>query len=427
MIKKLLKNSLAFSVLMIAISSSNAQTWDVISTPVTTNFILQDIVFPADQSLIGYTGGTNVTYNGKGKVLKTTDGGDTWVIQWESDDSGTGVTSLHFFDTMNGFAGTMSGDIMETIDGGTTWTSSDIDPNAEQGELSDLDFFDDDNGAIVTQWNGIYYTSDGGDTWTVASSNYNTAIDLHFASSSTVFAVGYDQKIYKSEDGGDTWVFSYQGLNGSNGSQYINLGVYFLNSMDGIVTSEEGDYFITSDGGDTWTNSSISTQYGLMRSAYMFNTDDIYVCATPGEVFSTNDGGSAWTSEYYDFAPAFYKITFTSDGTGFVCGSASDGGTILKMDPTGVGIEEMDGIEAKIFPNPANEYIIIKFEALSIENVVLQMTDSQGKIVLSSSISISVGEVNERLDISHLSEGNYLFTLVKENGVQHTSKVQIQR
>jgi photosystem II stability/assembly factor-like uncharacterized protein len=425
MIKDLLKNSVLGLLSILSFSMLSAQEWDTISTPITTNFILQDISFPDGQSLIGYTGGTNFTFNGAGKLLKTTDGGDTWTVQWESSTSGTGITSLHFFTTLNGLAGTMSGDIMKTTDGGLTWTTWDIDPSTDQGELTDLDFYDDENGAIVSQWGGIYYSIDGGDSWTVSSTNYTGALDLYFADESTVYAVGYDQEIYKSTDGGDTWVFNYQGANGSGGNQYINLGVYFKDINNGVVTSEEGDYFTTSDGGATWEAGSIPTQFGLMRSAYMFDADNIYICATPGEVFYTADAGSSWTSQYYDYQPSFYKITFTSNGTGFVVGSASNGGTILKMEPNGLSVAEIEMVDLTLYPNPSSDFINIDISSLDANNVSLKLIDNAGKTVYSQDLSAMEGQQKIQIDVHDLSEGMYILNLSKKDNIISSEKIQI--
>lgn len=424
MIKDLPKK-IALGLLAIGITSiAHSQTWESIDTPVSSNLILQDISFPDDQSEIGYTGGTNVTYNGKGKVLKTTDGGDTWVVQWESEVNGTGVTSLHFFTTSHGFAGTMAGNLMETVDGGTTWTSVDIDPNENQGEITDLDFYDSDNGAMVTQWGGIYITDDGGATWTVASTNYMTSIDLFYASETTLFAAGFSQEIYKSTDGGDTWEFSYQGPNGAI-DQYVNLGVFFIDANNGIVTSEEGNYFQTSDGGDTWEEGSVTGQFGLMRGIYMFDIDNYYICATPGEVFSTTDGGSDWTSEYYDYDPSFYKILFTSDGTGFVCGSSSTGGTILKQEPTGVGISENERISLNVFPNPANNKLNVQLDLDQASVLTFSFTSMDGRLVMEEQLQIAQGNINKVLDVSTLSEGSYILSIKDKQEMIAVKQIQI--
>lgn len=424
--RNLLKKAGLGIIAMMLVTIAQGQTWVSIPTPVSTNLILQDLSFPSGQSSIGYMGGTNVTYNGKGKVLKTTDGGDSWVVEWESEVSGTGVTSLHFFTTMTGFAGTMAGNLLKTVDGGTNWTSTDIDPDTDQGELTDMEFYDADNGIIVSQWGGIYVTSDGGDTWTVASTNYMNGQDAFYASASTLFTAGNNQEIYKSTDGGDTWTFSFQGPDGGM-NQYVNLGVFFIDANNGVVTSEDGAYFVTTDGGDSWTNETIVGQSGLMRGIYMFDVDNIYICATPGEVLSTTDGGSNWTSDYSDFNPSFYKIKFTSNGTGFVCGSGSTGGTILKMDPNGLGIEELAVNNWNIFPNPSNNFVNIKFDLSSEGNITFNIINTMGQVVITEVIMNTTGQQQHRMNLENLSEGSYILTLEMNGEVLKTENIQIIR
>ena len=280
--KKLRVYSVLSLIALLFTLSAYAQTWESFDTPVTTNLILFDISIPDGQELIGYTGGSNVTYNGKGKILKTEDGGENWAVLWESDVNGTGVTSIYFETTLIGFAGTMGGDLMKTTDGGLNWTVTDIDAGEDQGEITDLEFYDSENAALISQWNGIYTSTDGGDNWTQATTNYLGAHDLCYADETTLFAVGGEQKIYKSTDGGSTWTFSYSGPNAN--MQWNNLGVYFLDADNGAVTSEEGQTFITTDGGDSWTLSTIPNQFGLMRAVWMLDVDNIYVCATSIEI-----------------------------------------------------------------------------------------------------------------------------------------------
>lgn len=64
--------------LLLCISSflSAQNGWQWVNTGF--NYILMDISFPPGQSLVGYAVGENVTYNGVGIILKTTDGGLTW-------------------------------------------------------------------------------------------------------------------------------------------------------------------------------------------------------------------------------------------------------------------------------------------------------------------------------------------------------------
>lgn len=305
----------------------NAQDWESIATPVESNLILFDISFSDGQSSIGYAGGSHATWNGKGKILKTIDQGSTWNVIWESEDSGTGITSICFLTPDHGFAGRMNGTVGITNNGGQDWTVIQLDASINVGEVTDLEFYDAENGIAQTIWGGIYVTADGGASWTVATTNYIGGHDAVYADANTLFAVGNGQKIYKSTDKGLNWFEIFDGP----GFTTLNLGVHFSDANNGLVTSEEGAIFVTHDGGDTWNNYTVAGQFGLMRGAWVFDENNMYATGTPGQVFKTTNGGMNWTMDSpVDPQPSYYKIKFTSDGTGYVCGSGSTGGTILR-------------------------------------------------------------------------------------------------
>ncbi|MBK7410018.1 MAG: hypothetical protein IPJ40_19390 [Saprospirales bacterium] len=278
-------------------------------------------------------------FEGKGKILKTTDQGSIWEVIYESDVNGTGVSSIFFQTTDHGFAGTQGGNLMTTTDGGANWDVADIDPVNDQGDIIDIEFYDALNGVCATQYGGIYYTADGGASWTVGINSF-IAQDIAYADATTLFAVGNGQKIYKSTDGGVNWTLNYDGP----GFFEVALGVHFSDSNNGLVTSEEGAVFVTHDGGATWNNYTVANQFGLMRGAWVFNENDMYATGTPGQVYKTVDGGVNWTEDsQVNPNPSYYKILFTDNGTGFVCGSGSMGGTIFRKLPAMVLSANLDG------------------------------------------------------------------------------------
>jgi photosystem II stability/assembly factor-like uncharacterized protein len=316
---------------MLSIGAS-AQEWQSIETPVETNLILYDISFPAGQNDIGYVVGSNVTYNGKGKILKTVNGGWDWEVIWESEVNGTGMESVFFVTTQIGYAGNADGSVMKTVNGGANWTTTDFDPGSDQGSILDIEFFNAMNGVLSSQWEGIYVTSNGGNTWTQATTNYIGAQDICYSSSTTLFGVGLGQVIYKSTNGGMTWTLNYTG----NNMFWYNLGVHFSDQMNGLVTSEEGTVYVTNNGGNSWTEQNVDGQYGLMRGAWVNDANSMYATGTPGQVYVTVNGGLNWmTDSPLEFDPSYYKIIFTENGTGYVCGSGATGGTILRKGSGG--------------------------------------------------------------------------------------------
>lgn len=412
-----MNKSLAFPVLVVSLlgaQASDAQNWTSITTPVTTNLILYDIDFPAAQDDIGYAGGSNVTYNGHGTLLKTIDQGDSWSVVWSSTASGTGITALYFLSTDTGFAGTQGGNLMKTTDGGVTWTSTDFDLVNDQGDVNDVQFHDNEHGVLTTNYNGTYFTTDGGATWNPATTNPGMGqYALCYVDATTLFSCGNDQSIYKSTDGGATWTSSFQGT-----PQTVSLGIDFLDADHGMVTSEEGQYFKTTDGGATWTPGAIPGQSGLMRGVVMLDPDNIFVCATPGQVFRTVDGGTTWTDDSgVNPDPSYYAITFTPDGTGWVSGSGATGGTILKRTPIGVHVPEQGAIDRTftIHPNPVSSTMTVEFRADRGGPVDLTVVDGSGKVVQAARILPDPGVgTHVQVDLSQEPAGLYTVNLIRE-------------
>lgn len=406
-------------------NNADAQNWTSIPTPVGTNLILFDIQFPAGQNEIGYAGGSHITFNGDGTILKTIDQGASWSIAWSSTVNGTGVTALHFLDANTGFAGTQGGNLMKTTDGGTNWNSVDFDPANDQGEVSDIDFYDTNNGVLLTLYNGIYITADGGDTWVPATSNPSLGQHaLCYADATTLFACGNNQTIFKSTDGGYTWTSSYEGA-----FQTVSLGIDFRDANNGMVTSEEGAYFKTSDGGANWTPGTIPNQFGLMRGVVMLDLNNIFVCATPGQVFRTIDGGANWTDDSgVNPNPSYYAITFTPDGTGFVSGSGSTGGTILRRTPITLGAEELEvaAVFFNVYPNPVPGPLTVEFASTHSERMDLSVVNSLGEIVLTQRIvPNNGGKTRAEIDLSGLAQGGYVINLSAGDAVIRSTHISV--
>ena len=414
---------LALSIL--GMQFSHAQNWTSIPTPVMTNLILYGIDFPPGQDDIGYAGGSNVTYNGKGTVLKTTDQGSTWSVVWSSAVNGTGVSSIFFLNTDTGFAGTQGGELMKTMDGGATWSSFDFDTFNAQGEVNDLAFIDNDNGVLSTVWNGIYSTTDGGATWTPATTNPSVGqMALCYADATTLFSCGNNQTIFKSTDGGANWTSSYQGT-----FQLVSLGIDFLDANNGMVTSEDGQYFKTTNGGASWTSGTIPNQGGLMRGVVMLDLNDIFVCATPGQVFRTMNGGSTWTDDSgMNPNPSYYSITFTPNGTGFVSGSGSTGGTILKRTPLSTAVERMEvsDLSFRTYPNPVSSSLTVEFATTRSERVDIAVVNGLGEVVLTKRVSPNSGGMTRaEFDLSQFAAGLYTVNLIGDGTVIGTKSVSV--
>ncbi len=393
----------AICIFLLLCSNSIAQGWESITTPVQTNLILYDISFPNGQNDVGYVGGSNVTWNGKGTILKTTNQGSSWDIVFNSDISGTGLTSIFFLSPDHGFAGTMDGSIMTTTDGGMNWNLSDIDPNVNTGEVGDLEFYDATNGVTTTLWGGIYITTDGGANWSPAISDNTGAKDITYADANNLFAVSYTNKIYKSSDKGLNWSENYSATD----PFLENHGIHFSDANNGLVVGSVGNVFVTTDGGGSWNHYVAVGSISTLRGAWVIDADNMYATGSPGQAIKSVDGGVNWTLDSaIDPNPAYYKIKFTENGTGFVCGSGSNGGTILRKLPLSIvnvatsdvscngGNDGSISIEVSGGFTPytylwSNNEMTQNISGLSAGNYTCTITDSTGTMVISDVIAIT--------------------------------------
>jgi len=293
----------------------SGQSWEELTTG--TSYILYDISFPPGQNDVGYAVGMKYTYNANGVVIKTSDGGDTWsTILGGEGNTLDGIEAVAFISSDTGFIAGWNNYFAKTTDGGTSWTTLTV--GSGNWRFGDLDFWDSNNGVAMSVLNAggsaIYVTSDGGDTWTTATGISSELQDVTYASATTLYAVGLDEKIYKSTDSGLSWSVNYTGT-----STYYFFGVAFDGDF-GVVGGEDGKMFSTTDGGSNW--SSYASGYENLYGAHVFNSDSAYLGGTDENIYKTTDSGSNWTMEYNGSGSShIYKIKYTQNNTGFACGS----------------------------------------------------------------------------------------------------------
>lgn len=105
---------------------------------------------------------------GQGFISRTTNGGINWTIQ--TIPTSSHIRQIQFINNQIGFATTVGGTFLKTSDGGNTWVIAGSTP---EGTPNDLEMISETEGYLITfvggstQKSWIYYTSDGGMTWTM--------------------------------------------------------------------------------------------------------------------------------------------------------------------------------------------------------------------------------------------------------------------
>ncbi len=111
---------------------------------------------------LAWAGPRVVAVGERGHVLHSVDAGRTWT-QVQAPASAN-LTAVYFADAKNGWAVGHAQTILRTQDGGDTWVLSHFEPEEAEPFL-DVSFGDGLRGLVVGAYGVIYSTTDGGSVW----------------------------------------------------------------------------------------------------------------------------------------------------------------------------------------------------------------------------------------------------------------------
>jgi photosystem II stability/assembly factor-like uncharacterized protein len=386
------------------------------------------------------------------KILRTTNGGQTWRVQDVTMAIGRAGIDIEAFDsttawlTANSLSRTLTNGIYKTTDGGMTWTQK-LNNNAGSWNVR---FFDKNNGVCVND-NNTGYTTDGGETWTTSM----TALTLltkefgYILSGSNAMDAKKDtawvvvssptvrsSRVFRTVDKGRSWqVFS----TGIPTSPFWNsYSLAFKDAKNGLLTAEEEDaqgnskmigVAKTINGGETWTPlTALPTTYQNLTSTIITaipNTQNSYMMAgtkatTTTTVFTTN-GGSSW-SNYYDVPMTqMGALVFSSPkvgwlGNGLVSAASRtalykwNGGNILSATK-----ELAEKHPFSISPNPSNGKFMLSWEnGDNIPTQYLRVFNAFGQLVFEKK---DVYNDTQIIDLQGFENGVYLVQLHNTEGV----------
>jgi len=262
-----------------------------------------------------------------GRILKTTNGGQSWTVQ----ASGTTVSlsDVYFVNADTGWAVGQYGTILKTTNGGQTWTPQTSNTVAHLGRV----FFVDANngwadGSIPGVNDGIFLrTTNGGATWTVTSAGQILGLpagipgwlgSLRFFSSSVGWAVGGapatygGSGIFKTTNGGATWVRKFSVAQGQS-------AIFFADQQNGWTVGPVGSMYRTTDGGENWMPLTLGTTLSL-SDVHFADTSTGWAVGSPGTIFKTTNGGNSWTSRFFGSTAAIGDVHALNASTVVVTG-----------------------------------------------------------------------------------------------------------
>jgi len=91
-----------------------------------------------------------------------------------------------------------------------------------------------------------------------------------------------------------------------------------------------------------------------------------------------------------------------------------------------VGTEESAAVENLfVYPNPAHDYMVVKFDGSLQQTVLTELFSLKGNLVYAKSLSGVRGSTEQRIDLSGLSKGVYMLRITSDHGISNT-KVIVQ-
>jgi photosystem II stability/assembly factor-like uncharacterized protein len=257
-----------------------------------------------------------------GTIVRTTNGGATWVTQ----TSGT-TAWLYGVSMANANTGTAVGDfgtILRTTDGGATWAAAQ--DSGTQNTLWGVSMADANTGTAVGEFGTIVRTTDGGATW-VAQDSGTTAwpLGVSMTHANTGTAVGEFGTILRTTDGGATWVTQ------DSGTQNALYGVSMANANTGTAVGDFGTILRTTDGGATWVTQDSGTTAWLWGVS-MADANTGTAVGAFGTIVRTTDGGANWVAQDSGTTAWLLGVSMTNANTGTAVGEL---GTILRTTDGG--------------------------------------------------------------------------------------------
>lgn len=329
-----------------------------------------------------------------GKILHTTDAGNSWEIQASASFSGSKAfpNIVHFWDSRNGVCiGDPNGgyfEIYTTTDGGANWKrvpSSNIPANKTE-ETGIVAYYSvvGDNVFFSTTKGRLYRSADRGATWTVAQTPLTDCFILAFRNAKTGVIKGLkDDKFlaYQTFDGGDTW--------NELGAQpnFYPSGLAYIPNTDTLISV--GGY-VDTDVNYCGISYSVDDGRTFTDFADIYSDLDLYTA-----VVASPDGKGLWAGAY-----SFGK---------YFGGMYHRGDLPFNLHNTDVADYKSDtGLQVSVYPNPTTDYVI--FSGADKAEVVIY--NALGTIVLRVDDCIA----GNPIDVSKLQAGLYLVRVLTSSG-----------
>lgn len=270
---------------MIAISlNSYAQNFDwEWQNPTPTGADHNDAIILSPTKFMLFGNGSAVTVS--------TDAGTTWSISY-IDSLARDIYDVIFPDQNIGYAVGTGGLIMKTTDGGTSWVEQN---SGVTVTLWDVDFINTNVGYAVGNSGNILKTTDGGSNWTLSTNGTTAIYKVHYVNDTLIFlgsASSTTGRLLRSTNAGSTWENITANITGLDGTV---RGIHFFDADTGWISNSTGKIYKTTDGGATGAIIyNIGSTTATIYEVKFIDAEIGYALTTAGRVLKTTNGGANW-------------------------------------------------------------------------------------------------------------------------------------
>ncbi|MEE1572763.1 MAG: YCF48-related protein [Candidatus Neomarinimicrobiota bacterium] len=259
-----------------------------------------------------------------GKIMKTTNGGSSWMDQ--NTSTSEDLLSVDFTTSTNGWIVGKNGIILNTQTGGQDW---ELQSSPTTKRLYSVDFVNENTGWISGYSGTILYSNDGGETWSPQESGTTKRLEnIFFLNSLIGWCVGYSGTILHTENGGETWSPQESGTGNSLHA------IYLIDELAGWIVGKDGIVLKTTDGGNNWVELDSGIE-STLNDIYFLNSDVGWAVGKDGIIIATYNGGEDWIDEYSGVLHDLLGIQIFNAQDGKILGQDSQYSVLLNRNVRG--------------------------------------------------------------------------------------------
>lgn len=304
---------------IVAKSTDGCATWSSNSV-INSTALMYDITTVPGTGKYWIVGRPNPSTTTK-QIMYSSNSGNNWVTY---DLNVTGdFLSISMVNENTGYVSGQNSQVMKTTDGGVSWVMKPK-PSVTNYQLYTCKFVDENTGWVFVNFStvpggNIFKTTNGGDNWTQyttgqASENIYGA-DMIDANTGWCFMNTSNRPVYKTTNGGVNWTAQTTGLTGS---------IRGISSPDGNTvyacqTSGTSRVAKSTNGGTNWTLITLPVAADFTSIDFKDVNTGYTVGNNTAAVARTTNGGASWTFQHTHNITAI-KTYVTQGDTAWVLG-----------------------------------------------------------------------------------------------------------